>query len=71
MACTQQSIYKWFDEFEAFCREHDITSEDQIYNCDESGFPLQTYKHKNNKISNIINNNQILKFSQEIKIREN
>ena len=42
MSCTQASVYAWFDEFEAFCAEHGTTSADQIYNCDESGFPLQT-----------------------------
>ena len=42
MACTQESVYAWFDEFEAFCKKINITSADQVYNCDESGFPLQT-----------------------------
>ena len=42
MACTKESVYAWFDQFEAFLSEHGITSADQIYNCDESGFPLQT-----------------------------
>ena len=41
MACTKESVYKWFDEFEAFLKENNITSPDKIYNCDESGFPLQ------------------------------
>ena len=42
MACTQESVYAWFDEFEAFCSKHGINSADQVCNCDESGFPLQT-----------------------------
>ena len=42
MACTQESVYAWFDEFEKFLKDKKIESADQIYNCDESGFPLQT-----------------------------
>ena len=42
MACTKESIYAWFDEFEKFCEARSIRSSDQIYNYDESGFPLQT-----------------------------
>ena len=42
MACTKDSVYAWFDSFETFCRENGINSADQIYNCDESGFPFQT-----------------------------
>ena len=42
MACTKESVYAWFDQFEAFLSEHGIISADQIYNCDESAFPLQT-----------------------------
>ena len=34
MACTQASVYAWFDEFEAFCQEQGITSADQVFNCD-------------------------------------
>ena len=40
MACTQENIYAWFDEFEAFCKSHDIRLSDQVFNCDESGFPI-------------------------------
>ena len=42
MACTKESIYAWFHEFEKFCKAKSIRSSDQIYNCDESGFPVQT-----------------------------
>ena len=42
MACTKESVYAWFDEFGQFCKEKNITSTDQVYNYDESGFPLQT-----------------------------
>ena len=42
MACAQEKIYAWFDEFEAFCKSHDIRLSDQVFNCDESGFPLQS-----------------------------
>ena len=42
MACTKESVYAWFDQFETFCRENNINTPDQIYNCDESGFPMQT-----------------------------
>ena len=41
MACTKECVYAWFDEFEQFKIENNITSEDQVFNCDESGFPLQ------------------------------
>ena len=41
MACTKESVYAWFDEFEQFKIENNITSEDQDFNCDKSGFPLQ------------------------------
>ena len=41
MACTNESVYAWFDEFEELRIENNITSEDQVFNCDESGFPLQ------------------------------
>ena len=40
MACTQESVYSWIDEFEKFLKENNVKSEDQIYNCDKSGFPL-------------------------------
>ena len=40
MACTQENIYACFDEFEAFCKSHDIRLSDQVFNCDESGFPI-------------------------------
>ena len=42
MACTKDSVYAWFNEFEVFCTEYRINSADQVFNCDESGFPLQT-----------------------------
>ena len=35
-------MYAWFNEYEAFLKDKQITSADQIFNCDESGFPLQT-----------------------------
>ena len=41
MACTKESVYLWFDEFEKFLEENNVKSKDQIYNCDESGFLLQ------------------------------
>ena len=40
-ACTKESAYAWSDEFELFKTENNITSEDQVFNCDEPGFPLQ------------------------------
>ena len=30
MACTEESIYAWFEEFEKFCQEHGITTSDQV-----------------------------------------
>ena len=41
MACTKESFYAWFDKFEQFKIENNITSEDQVFNCGKSGFPLQ------------------------------
>ena len=39
---AQRTVYNaWFDSFENFCIENGINSADQIYNGDESGFPLQ------------------------------
>ena len=38
----QESVYVWFDGFKTFLKAKNIESADQIYNCDESGFPLQT-----------------------------
>ena len=40
-ACSQEKVYAWFDAYEEFLSEQNVTSIDQIYNCDESGFPLQ------------------------------
>eukprot|EP00112_Aurelia_sp_Birch-Aquarium-sp1_P022928 Seg664.1 transcript_id=Seg664.1/GoldUCD/mRNA.D3Y31 product="Jerky protein-like-like" protein_id=Seg664.1/GoldUCD/D3Y31 len=45
-ACSEKIVYGWFDEFEKFLCEHKIDSPDQIYNCDESGFPLQACSSK-------------------------
>ena len=45
-ACSEQIVYGWFDEFEKFLSEHKIDLPDQIYNCDESGFPLQACSSK-------------------------
>ena len=39
---TKESVYAWFDEFEQFCKEKNITSTYQVYNFDKSGFLLQT-----------------------------
>ena len=41
VACTKESVYSWFYEFEKFLEENNIKSKDQIYNCDEYDFPLQ------------------------------
>ena len=41
MACIKKSVYAWFDEFEQFKIENNITSEDQVFNSDESGFPFK------------------------------
>ena len=41
MACSPESIEAWFMAFESLLREQGITSPSQIYNADESGFPLQ------------------------------
>ena len=41
MACSKEAIDKWFADFSQFLADNNITSADQIYNCDETGFPLQ------------------------------
>ncbi len=46
LACSENVVYKWFDDFEKFLRDNKITVADQVYNCDESGFPLQTCSNK-------------------------
>ncbi len=45
-ACSKDVVFTWFDAFEKFLQEHNITSSDQIFNCDESGFPLQSCSPK-------------------------
>ena len=41
MTPPKQSVYSWFSEFEKFIQANIIQAEDRIYNCDESGFPIQ------------------------------
>ena len=41
MACSKESVAAWFHEYEELVKTLGITSPAQIYNCDESGFPLQ------------------------------
>ena len=41
MSATKESVYAWFDEYEKILKEHNITGPHQIYNADETGFPLQ------------------------------
>ncbi|XP_057310501.1 uncharacterized protein LOC130648465 [Hydractinia symbiolongicarpus] len=38
MACKQKSVYTWIDTFEKFLKENKISSDSQIFTCDESGF---------------------------------
>ena len=41
LSCTPLVLDKWFREFKAFLKEHNILDfPSRIYNCDESGFPL-------------------------------
>ena len=40
-ACTEETLLKWYIEFEQFLLLHDLDGKpDCIWNCDESGFPL-------------------------------
>ena len=40
--CSPAVLKKWFDEFELFLREHQLTDKaERLWNADESGFPLQ------------------------------
>ena len=41
-ACRQVVVFAWFDAFEKFCKEHDMTTSDQVLICDEPGLPLQS-----------------------------
>ncbi|XP_065067021.1 uncharacterized protein LOC135692700 [Rhopilema esculentum] len=45
-ACRKEVVFGWFDGFEEFLNEQGITCPDQIFNCDESGFPLQACSSK-------------------------
>ena len=40
-ACKDTAVYSWFDKFEKILTEHRIQSPDQIYTCNELGFPLE------------------------------
>ena len=41
MACSEEKVLKWFNDFEAFIRENGIKSPSQIANVDETGCPFQ------------------------------
>ena len=41
MSATKGLVYAWFDEYEKILKKHNITGPHQIYNADETGFPLQ------------------------------
>ena len=40
-SCSEKGLRGWYDNYEKVLKEVGITSADQVYNCDESGFPLQ------------------------------
>ena len=41
-ACAPEVLEAWYKDFDKMLKENNITSPSQIFNCDESGFPLQT-----------------------------
>ena len=41
MACSEEKVLRWFNDFEAFIRENGIKSPAQIANVDETGCPFQ------------------------------
>ena len=41
IACRPEKVKEWFKKYEECVRKFGITQPSQIYNCDESGFPLQ------------------------------
>ena len=41
-ACAPEVIEAWYKDFDKMLKENNITSPSQIFNCDDSGFPLQT-----------------------------
>ena len=45
-ACTEDVVNAWFDGFSSFLQQNKITVADQVYNCDEAGFPLQACSSK-------------------------
>ena len=40
-SCSEKGLRGWYDNYEKVLKEFRITSADQVYICDESGFPLQ------------------------------
>ena len=47
ISCTPLVLDKWFKDFEAFLREHNLLNcPSALYNCDESGFPLTAHTGK-------------------------
>lgn len=42
MAANEPNIRDWFRQLQAVMEKYNITRPEQIYNCDETGFALQT-----------------------------
>ena len=42
MACRPEKIREWFNAYKEILKQYGIERPSQVYNCDESGFPLQT-----------------------------
>eukprot|EP00794_Sanderia_malayensis_P001902 gene1902-2160_t len=44
--CREEIVFAWFGGLDEFLVKEGITSPDQLFNCDESGFPLQACSMK-------------------------
>ena len=46
IACSESTVRNWFSVFRDVLEEYEISSPACIFNCDETGFPLQTKSGK-------------------------
>ncbi len=46
MAASEKNIRSWFQDFRVILEKYDIKSAEQLINCNETGFPLQTKSGK-------------------------
>jgi len=46
IACSESKVRNWFSVFRDVLEEYEISSPTCIFNCDKTGFPLQTKSGK-------------------------